>query len=133
MTPASLWGSPGQRRAHNREAVELMVHRMARRVLHAALLSWRAAAQERRVRRTAIVRFIQVRCSERGSCAQAISNCLAVPDERIAAGMLAFSSQLEFASHLPVLPCSAGTRTARRLRWPTGAACLRNGARQRTT
>lgn len=78
-----------------------MVHRMARRVLHAALLSWRAAAQERRVRRTAIVRFIQVRCLEHGSCAQSISNCLAVPDERIAAGMLAFSSQLEFASHLP--------------------------------
>ena len=50
---------PVQRRTHNREAVELMVHRMARRVLHAALLSWRAAAQERRVRRTAIVRFIE--------------------------------------------------------------------------
>ena len=38
-----------------------MVERMARRLLHAALLSWRVAAQERRVRRTAIVRFIQVR------------------------------------------------------------------------
>ena len=49
-----------QRQAHNREAVEVTVHRMARRLMHAALLSWRQAAQERRVRRTAIARFIQV-------------------------------------------------------------------------
>lgn len=38
-----------------------MVHRLARRVQHAALLSWRQAAQERKVRRTAIARFMQVR------------------------------------------------------------------------
>lgn len=38
-----------------------MVHRMARRVMHAALLSWQQAAQERRVRRIAMARFIQVR------------------------------------------------------------------------
>lgn len=37
-----------------------MVHRLARRVQHGALLSWRQAAQERKVRRTSIARFIQV-------------------------------------------------------------------------
>ncbi|KAL4431049.1 hypothetical protein ABPG75_006305 [Micractinium tetrahymenae] len=53
------WELYAQRQAHNREAVELMVHRMARRVMHAALLSWQQAAQERRVRRIAMARFIQ--------------------------------------------------------------------------
>lgn len=37
-----------------------MVHRMARRMMHAALLSWQQAALERRVRRIAMARFIQV-------------------------------------------------------------------------
>ena len=50
---------PPQAQARNRSVLQHMVERISLRLMRSALEAWRAAAHERRVRRTSIARFIQ--------------------------------------------------------------------------